>query len=87
MPRQRVHHTRTAHVFPDDFPRRLESFREAAGLSGAELARCLETYPDTVRRWRAGVRPGARHLMAIFDLAEAHGLRHLLTGRIEEVPT
>ena len=81
MPRQRVHHTRIAYVFPEDFPRRLELFKEASGLSWAELARRLGTYPDTVRRWRSGVRPNARNLMALLDLADSFGLRDLFTGQ------
>ena len=80
MPRQRVHHTRVAYDFPEDFPRRLEMFKEAAGLTWAELARRLGTYPDTVRRWRSGVRPNGRYLMALLDLADALGLRHLFIG-------
>ena len=28
MPRQRIHHTRETHGFPDDFPERLVRFKE-----------------------------------------------------------
>ena len=81
MPRQRVHHTRITYDFPEDFPRRLELFKDGSGLSWAELARRLGTYPDTVRRWRSGVHPNARHLMALLDLADSFGLRDLFTGQ------
>ena len=79
MPRQRVHHGRMAFAFPDNFPRRLESFKEALGLSWAELARRVGTYPDTVRRWRAGVRPNAGHLMSLLSLSDMLGLSYLLS--------
>ena len=79
MPRQRVHHTRVARDFPEDFPRRLELFKEASGLSWAELARRLGTYPDTIRGWCSRVRPNARHLMALLNVADAFGLRHPFT--------
>ena len=32
MPRQRAHHSRKTHIFPDDFPQRLEQFKEKFGL-------------------------------------------------------
>ena len=72
MPRQRTHHRRRTYPFPDDFPQRLERFKEASGLSWAELARRLGTNALTVRRWRKdGIRPNARHLLALQDLATA----------------
>ena len=45
MPRQRIHHSRETYEFPDDFPDRLKRFREESGLSWAEVARRLGTYP------------------------------------------
>ena len=82
MPRQRTHHRRVTYVFPDDFPQRLERFREESGLSRAELARCLGTYPYTIKRWsEARVRPNAQHLMALQDLADRMGLGHLFSTR------
>ena len=61
MPRQRTQHSRRVYVFPDDFPGRLERFREESGLTWAEIARRIETYPLTIRRWRReGVRPNLR---------------------------
>ena len=81
MPRQRIDHSRTIYVFPDDFPQRLVRFKEESGLSWAEIARRLRTYPYTVKRWcKKGVRPHYRHLMALLELAEDLGLAHLLTA-------
>ena len=37
MPRRRVHHSRKAYVFPEDLLQHLELFKEASGLSWAEL--------------------------------------------------
>ena len=80
MPRQRTDHRRIIYVFPDDFPQRLERFREESGLSRAELARCLGTYSYTIKRWsEARARPNAQHLMALLDLADRMGLAHLLS--------
>ena len=81
MPRQHTRHSRIVYVFPEDFPQRLERFKEESGLSWAELARRLGTYPYTVDRWRnKGMRPHFRHLMALLDLAEDLGLLHLFTA-------
>ena len=81
MPRQRILHSRRVYVFPRDFPRRLELFKKASDLSWAELARHLGTLPLTIRRWRAGVRPNAQHLMALLEIAEDLGLNYLLTAK------
>ena len=71
MPRQRTYYSRRTHVFPDDFPQRLERFKEESGLSWSEIARLLRTYPLTIRRWRyKGVRPSTRHMMALLELAK-----------------
>ena len=43
MPRKRADYRKTFHVFPKDFPRRLERFKEASGLTWREIARCLGT--------------------------------------------
>ena len=51
MPRQRILHQRETHDIPDDFSERLERLKEESGLSWAEIARRLGTYPYTVRRW------------------------------------
>ena len=80
MPRQRTNYFREPFAFPDDFPERLVRFQEASGLSWAEIARRIGTYPHTVWRWKEGLgRPNAQHLMALLDLADSLGLRHLFT--------
>ncbi len=81
MPRQRTHHTRCTHDLLDGFPQRLTRFREASGLTWAELGRRLGTHPQTLRRWRnEGARPNARHLMALLQVAASLGLEHLLVS-------
>ena len=86
MPRQRTHHRTMPCVLSDEFPRSLERFKEASGLSWAELARRLGTSDPTVRRWRAGIGPNARHLLALQDSAESMGLGHLLPrARVQRV--
>ena len=80
MPRQRIHHSRVTYDFPEDFPQRLERFKEESGLPWAETARRLGTDPETVRRWRKkGMRPGTRHYAALLMLAHSLGLGHLFT--------
>ena len=80
MPRQRTHHSRRTYVFPDDFPYRLGRFKEESGLSWAEIARRLGTYPYTVGRWwKKGMRPSTRHMMALLDLANSLDIGHLFT--------
>ena len=80
MPRQRTYYGRRIYGFPEDFPERLERFKEESGLSWAEINRRLGTHPQTVRRWRKGLaRPSMRHMMALLDLAESLGLRHIFT--------
>ena len=71
MPRQRIHYySRVPYAFPEDFPRRLERFRQESCLSWAELASRLGTYPHTLWRWRnLGVRPSAEQMLALLDLA------------------
>ena len=80
MPRQRTHHSRRIYDFPDDFPQRLVRFKEESGLSWAEIARRLGTYPYTVGRWRKkGMLPSTRHMMALLMLAHSLGLDNLFT--------
>lgn len=79
MPRQRNDYNRDTYDFPDDFPQRFMRFQEESGLSWSEIARRIGTYRHTVWRWKEGRgRPNAEHMMALLDLAESLGLRHLL---------
>ena len=62
MPKQRTYYSLRTHVFPDDFPQRLERFKVESGLSWSEIARRLGTCRHTVWRWwQAGVRPNQHH--------------------------
>ena len=78
MPRLRKPYRHETHVFPEDFPQRLEQLKEASGLTWSELARRLGTNPLTLRRWRQSARPNALHLLALLQFAAALGLAHLL---------
>ena len=78
MPRQRTYYSRVTYDFPDDFPERLRRFQRESRLPWAEITRRLGINPQTMRRWRdQGVRPSARHLMALLELADSLGLGHL----------
>ena len=80
MPQQCTRYNRTRRGLLDDFPERLRRFKEASGLSWAEIARRLGTTPKTVRRWYQGKgRPNAYYLLALQDLAKSLGLGHMLT--------
>ena len=80
MLRPHTYYIPRTHVFPDDFPQRLERFKEESGLSWAEIARRLRTYPLTIRRWRFnGVRPNLAHQVALLELADSLGLGHIFT--------
>ena len=70
--------------FPDDFPERLESFVEAAGLTWRELARLLKVNARSVRRWRSGTSPGSGHLVSLFNLAAGMGLLYILLPAVGE---
>ena len=80
MPRQRIHHSRVTYQVPDDFPQRLERFKEESGLSWAEIIRRLDIHHETMRRWRKGrARPSMRNMMALVAVARPLGLGHLFT--------
>ena len=80
--RARILQPKDPHVFPHDFPQRLERFKVESGLSWAEIARRLRTYPLTIRRWRFnGVRPNLAHQVALLELADSLGLGHIFTDR------
>lgn len=78
--------------FPDDFPRRIERFKERSGLSWGGLARKLGVTPYRLREWRRGVKPDARNFMRLLTVAHALGLvdvllspaEHEVTGRSGE---
>ena len=65
-------------VFPEDFPDRLDRFRQAAGFTWGGLARELRVNARTVRRWKAGAAVGSGHLVSLFALAARLGLLHHL---------
>ena len=75
MPRQHTDYSRRIYVLPGDFRSVSGCSGEESGLSWAEMARRIETYPLTIRRWRIyGVRPSTRHQMALLALADSMGL-------------
>ena len=78
MPRRRARPRGATYAFPDDFATGLERFKEASGLTWAELARQFGTSTLNLWRWRNGVHPNAHHLLALQDLARRLGLAHLL---------
>ena len=78
MGRQRWVYRLEPPQFPDDFPKRLERFMEASGLSWRGLARELCIDIRLVKRWRKGAKPDSANLVALFSLAAEMGLLHLL---------
>jgi len=80
MPKQRLDHFIQPHKFTDDFSERFKRFQRESGLSWSEIARRIGTYRYTVWSWKAGRgRPNMKHIMALLDLAESLGLRHIFT--------
>jgi len=69
--------------FPEDFPHRLERFKDASGMSWRELARRLRIDIRLVGRWRQGTRPDSANLMALFSMAAGLGLLHLLLPELD----
>ena len=84
MPRRHVTFRRAHHSFPADFPLRLQRFQAASGYTWNHLARSLGTNALTLRRWRAGASPSARHLLALLSLAKSLGLDQMLTTPLAE---
>ncbi len=78
MPRRRARPRRVAYSHPNGFARSLLQIKEASGLTWAALARELGTTTLNLWRWRKGVHPNARHLLALQDLARRLDLEHLL---------
>lgn len=87
MPRQRKQHRREVHVFPEDFPQRLDRLKEESGLTWSEFAARLGANPLTVRRWRQGTRPNALHLLALLELALSLDLPDLVSARTVQTPS
>ena len=80
MPRQRIDHSRKTYDLPDDFPQRLERFKEESRLPWSEIARRLGTFRHTVWRWKEGRgRPNYQHRKALLELADSLGIGHLFT--------
>ena len=68
---------------PEDFPQRLERFKEALGLSWDGLAACLGADPRQLQRWRQGTRPCGDSMYALFLLADrVPGSERLLLGEL-----
>ena len=78
MGRQRWVYRLEPSRFPDDFPARLERFKEASGFTWRGLARELRLDIRLVKRWRKGTKPDPANLMALFALAARMSLLHLL---------
>lgn len=78
MGRQRWVYVRDRQHLPADFPRRLETLREATGLSRRGFARMLRTDPRLLRRWTNGTRPDAGHLYSLLSAAAGMGMLHIL---------
>ena len=55
---------------PEDFPERLERFREESGLSWGELAACLGVDHERVMNWRRGALPRDSALPNLMRLAQ-----------------
>ena len=64
--------------FPSDFPERLESFKDACGLTWRGLARRLKVSARCVRRWRTGTKPDTGHFYHLLVLASQLGLLNYL---------
>ena len=55
---------------PEDFPERLEKFREVSGLSWGELAGCLRVDHERVKSLRRGALPGDSMMPNLMQLAQ-----------------
>ena len=66
---------------PEDFPARLERFKEASNLTWDGLAGCLGVDPRQLQRWRKGTKPNGDGLCALILLAaRIPGGFHTLLG-------
>ena len=55
---------------PEDFPERLEQFREVSGLSWGELAACMGVDHERVTSWRRGALPRDLALSKLYRVAQ-----------------
>ena len=78
MGRQRRIYQPVYYEFPQDFPDRLERFKEATGLTWNALARRLGVNPHRLRQWRKGTVPDSTNLFILLTLAERLGFRGIL---------
>ena len=58
-----------ATFLPEDFPTRLERFKEATGFTWDGLAGCLGVDPRQLQRWRKDTKPDGDGLCALITLA------------------
>ena len=58
-----------AAYFPEDFPRRLDGFKKASGLSWRGLSYALGVDIRQIQRWRKGVEPTGGSMLSLFHLA------------------
>ena len=86
MGRQRRIHQPVYYEFPQDFPDRLERFREETGLTWNALARRLGVNPYRLRQWRKGTVPDSTNLFILLTLAERLGLRGILMCPERDMP-
>ncbi len=88
MPRKRIKRgKRPTYALTGDFAQALEDFKEASGLTWAEIARLLGTSVVNLWRWRQGVLPNTHHLLALQELADGMGLGHTLRQvRVRQQP-
>ena len=76
-----------ATFLPEDFPRRLEWFKEVSGLTWDGLAGCLGVDPRQLQRWRDGTKPSGDGLCALIKLASRiPGGQYILLDIYEGLP-
>ena len=78
MPRATRRIRKPSYALTEEFADALVQFKDASGLSWAEIARQLGTSTLNLWRWRRGTYPNSHHLLALQDLAGSLGLAHLL---------
>ncbi len=68
-------------LIPEDFPKRLDTFKETTELSWDSLAACLGVDTRQLQRWRKGTKPSGDGLFALLLLAaRVPGGVHTLLG-------